>query len=282
MVTLDGTGLRALSWRRIRLPLVLAWLALGLVAVAVTAPGLLAGVSPTATDPVHGLSEPGGAHWFGTDQLGRDVYARVVYGARTSVLMGLGATTLAALAGAVLGLGAALGGRAADQVLMRFADILLGLPQLLLAMLVITVLGRGPVNITLAIAVAFTPAYARMARAEALVARRSGYVEAATALGLRRGVLVIRHIVPNALGPLLVLATVSFGTALIAASGLSFLGFGVRPPAPEWGAMLSEARDFLQTAWWLGLFPGVAVAGTVIAVNVAGRAAQQRFTKRSG
>jgi peptide/nickel transport system permease protein len=164
---------------------------------------------------------------------------------------------------------------------MRLADILLSLPQLMLALLVITVLGPGTVNTMLAIAIAFVPGYARIVRAEALVVRRSGYVEAAVGLGLRRSVLIVRHILPNALGPLLVLATVGFGTAIISASGLSFLGLGPQPPSPEWGAMLSDGRDYLSTAWWLGVFPGLAITLTVIAVNLVGRRAQARFTRRT-
>ena len=244
-------------------------------------PGVFTSASPIATDPVNALLPPSAAHWFGTDELGRDLFTRVVYGARPSLLIGLGATVLSVLGGAVVGVAAALGGRAADQVLMRLADITLSLPQLMLALLVITVLGPGTVNTMLAIAIAFVPGYARIVRAEALVVRRSGYVEAAVGLGQRRSLLIVRHVLPNALGPLLVLATVGFGTAIISASGLSFLGLGPQPPSPEWGAMLSDGRDYLSTAWWLGLFPGVAITFTVIAVNLIGRRAQARFTRRT-
>ncbi|GAB1820565.1 ABC transporter permease [Herbidospora sp. RD11066] len=264
-----------------RWPTALAWLALLPILVAAVAPELLTSASPILIDPIHALLPPGGDHWFGTDQLGRDQFTRVVYGARPSLLLGLGATALAVVAGALLGVAAALGGKAVDQVVTRLLDVLLSLPQLLLALLVITVLGGGVANVVLAIALAFTPGYARMVRTEAVVVRRSGYVEAARGLGLAPGVLVARHVLPNAVGPLLVLATVGFGTALIAGSGLSFLGFGVQPPAPEWGAMLSEGRDFLADAWWLGLFPGAAITLTVIAVNVLGRAAQRRYTRRT-
>ncbi|WP_436764416.1 ABC transporter permease [Streptosporangium sp. V21-05] len=260
---------------------VAAWAVLVPILVAAVVPEALTASSPITIDPVNALLPPGGEHWFGTDQLGRDLFTRVVHGALPSLLLGLGATCLAVAGGAVFGLAAALGGRVADQAVMRVADILLSLPQLLVALLVITVLGGGTANVVLAIAIAFTPGYARIVRAEALVVRRSGYVEAARGLGLRRSTLVARHILPNALGPLLVLATVGFGTALIAGSGLSFLGFGTQPPAPEWGAMLSEGRDFLETAWWIGVFPGAAITATVIAVNVIGRSAQRRFTRRT-
>jgi peptide/nickel transport system permease protein len=271
-------GRRPLTWRP---TLVAASAVLVLIALVALAPGLFTGASPIATDPVHALAAPGGAHWFGTDQLGRDLFARVLYGTRTSVLLGVGSTLLAIAGGAVLGLAAALGGRYADQALMRLADILLALPPILLALLAVTILGPGSANVMIAIAVAFSPGYARIVRAETLVVRRSGYVEAAIGLGLPRPLLIIRHVLPNALGPMLVLATVGFGSSLIAASGLSFLGLGPQPPSPEWGTMLSEGRNFLSTAWWIGIFPGAAITLTALVVNAVGRRAQARFTRRT-
>lgn len=252
-----------------------------LIVVVVIAPSLFTGHRPDATDPVHALQGPSGAHLFGTDQTGRDLFARVLYGARPSLLLGLGSTALALVGGTVLGLTAALGGQVVNQVLMRVTDILLALPDLLLALLVIAVLGSGTGNIMVAIGLAFVPVYGRMVRAEAMVVRNSGYVEAARGLGLRGRELMLRHILPNTLAPLLTLAVIGFGTALIAAAGLSFLGLGPQPPSPEWGAMLAAGRDFLQTAWWLGLFPGLAITSTVICVNVVGSHARDRFTRRS-
>ncbi|WTW99065.1 ABC transporter permease [Streptomycetaceae bacterium NBC_01309] len=263
--------------RRTRPGVILVAIALVILATAALFPGLFTDTSPTATDPVNALEGPSGAHWFGTDQLGRDTYTRVVFGARTSLLIGLGATAFAVAGGMVLGLAAALGGRVADNVLMRVADILLALPELLLALLIVTVLGTGTTNVMIAVALAAAPGYARLVRAEALVVRRSGYVEAAAVLGLPYRVVVARHVLPNAIGPLLVMGTIGFGTALINASGLSFLGLGAQPPSPEWGAMLSEGRNFLDTAWWIGVFPGAAVTVTVIAVNIAGHRARVRF-----
>ena len=269
--------------RRTAIPptVLLAGAVLLLILLVGVAPGLFTSTSPDAINPVGALQGPSAAHWFGTDQLGRDLFTRVLYGARPSLLLGFGSTVIAVAGGAVLGLAAALGGRVADQLLMRFSDILLSLPAVLLALMVIAILGPGTVNIMIAIGVAFIPGYGRLVRAEALVVRRSGYVEAAVALGLRRRALVLRHVLPNALAPLLTLAAVGFGSALISASGLSFLGLGPQPPSPEWGAMLSDGRDFLQSAWWIGVFPGAAVTVTVIAVNVVGRYAQDRFTRRT-
>ncbi|KLL10355.1 peptide ABC transporter permease [Protofrankia sp. BMG5.30] len=264
-----------------RVGVALAGALLVLLALVAIAPGLFTGRAPNETDLAQTMASPSGAHWFGTDQLGRDVFARVLHGARTSLLVGVGSTAFALLGGTVLGLAAALSGRVGDQVLMRFADVLLSLPSLLLALLAVTVLGTGTVNVMLAVAIAFVPGYARIVRAEALVVRRSGYVEAAVGLGLPRPVLVARHVLPNALGPLLVLGAVGFGTSVIYASGLSFLGLGAGPPSPEWGAMLSEGRSFLATAWWIGVFPGLAITVTVVAVNIVGRFAQRRFAGRT-
>ncbi|CUU58211.1 peptide/nickel transport system permease protein [Parafrankia irregularis] len=259
---------------------VVAAAVLALAAFVAAAPGLLTDAAPTDIDPVHALAGPGAGHWFGTDQLGRDVFTRVVYGARTSLLLGLAAIGLAVAGGVVLGLATALGGRGMKRILTWLTDVTLALPPVLLALLVVAVLGAGTANTVIAIAIALIPVYGRLVRTEAMLVLRSGYVEAAVGLGLRRGVVVARHVLPNALGPVLVLATVGFGTALMYASALSFLGLGSSPPSPEWGLMLSEGRDFLQTAWWTGVFPGAAITGTVIAVTVVGRYAQARFAGR--
>ncbi|MFI2211401.1 ABC transporter permease [Streptomyces sp. NPDC020141] len=258
----------------------LASAVLALAAVACAAPGLLTEVSPTAADPLAALLPPGPDHWFGTDQLGRDVYARVVHGARHSLLLGIGATALGVLAGLLIGLPSALLGRAADQVAMRGMDVLLALPELLLALLVIAVAGPGSMNALLAIAVASVPGYARLIRGQARVVRRAEYIAAATALGLRRRTVVLRHVVPNTLGPLVVPATLGVGTAVIAGSALSFLGIGPRPPAPEWGAMLSQGRDALQSAWWIAVFPGAAITVSVVAITVVGRRLHLRLEGR--
>jgi len=258
----------------------LAGAVLTLIVLAAALPGLLAGGSPTAIHPADALRGPGAGRWFGTDELGRDQFTRVVHGTRPSLLLGIGSTFVAIVGGAALGLLAGLGGRAADELLMRVADVALALPALLLALLVITVTGTGTVNVMAAVGLAFVPGYARVVRAEALIVRRSGYAEAGVTLGLPRAALVWRHIMPNALAPLLTLATVGFGTSLISASTLSFLGLGPRPPSPEWGAMLSQSRTELSTAWWMGLFPGVAVTLTVIVVTTVGRYLQRRFTRR--
>ncbi|MBP2707719.1 ABC transporter permease [Microbispora sp. RL4-1S] len=250
------------------------------LAVIVVAPGLVAHGSPDLADAVSALRPPGGGHPLGTDANGRDVFSRIVYGARPSVLAGLTATALAVTGGTAVGLLAALGGRVLDEIAMRVVDVLLSLPGLLLALLVIAVVGPGTLNAVLAIAAYTLPGYARLVRAQTMVIRRSGYVEAAVSLGLTRAGVIARHVLPNAVAPLLVVATIEVGTALVAASSLSFLGLGPRPPAPEWGAMLSAGRDYFSVAWWVALFPGLAITLTVLSVTVVGRHLRRRVEGR--
>ncbi|NAS26981.1 ABC transporter permease subunit [Herbidospora sp. NEAU-GS84] len=251
-----------------------------LLVVAALFPGLLAGGDPTATDPLATFLPPDSAHLFGTDQLGRDVFTRVVHGARHSLAIGAAATVGGLLIAVVWGLLAALSGRFGDAVLMRVADALLALPGLLLALLVVLITGKGVVGATLAVAVGIAPGFARVVRAQALVVRRSGYVEAAIGLGVPRPLVVLRHVLPNTFGPLLVLATVTLGVSISTGAALSYLGLGAQPPTPEWGAMLTESQGFLHLAWWAALFPGLMLVLTVIAVTVAGRHAQNRSEGR--
>jgi peptide/nickel transport system permease protein len=259
--------------------LVLAVAFFALVCVAALWPGLFAS-GPDTINPADALAGPSAAHLFGTDQLGRDTFARVVYGARYSLSLGLISATLAGAAGAVWGLAAALGGKVADEVAMRLADVFMSFPSILLALLVIVVLGPDTRNVVVAIAVSLAPGFARVVRVQAMVVRGSGYVTAAVALGVPRRLIMVRHIAPNVLLPLAVLVTMNVGTSIIAGSSLSFLGLGVQPPASEWGAMLSQSRDYLQNDWALAVFPGLAITLTVISVSVIGRHLQARFEGR--
>ena len=261
--------------------LILAGAFLALVCVAAAWPGLLASQAPNAINPAYALQNPGAAHLLGTDQLGRDSFARLVYGARYSLSLGLASTALAGLAGAGWGLIAALGGKVADEVSMRLADIFMSFPSILLALLVVAVLGPGPRNVTVAIAVSLAPGFARVVRVQGLVVKNSEYVTAATALGLRRRTVIARHIAPNVLSPLAVLVTMNVGASIIAGASLSFLGLGVQPPASEWGAMLAQSRDYLQNDWALAVFPGLAITLTVISIGVLGRELQARFEGRT-
>jgi peptide/nickel transport system permease protein len=267
--------------RRIPWPgTVLAALIVVFFALAAVWPELLAHRSPIETDFPAALLPPSSAHLFGTDQLGRDLWSRVVHGTRISLMIGLSATVLAAAGGLILGLLAAFGGRIADMIVMRVVDVLLSLPSFLLALLVVAVLGPGPVSAIPAITLASIPRYARLVRGQAIVVRRSEYVEAAISLGRSKMAIVLRHVLPNTLGPLVVVATVGIGSAITIGATLSFLGLGPQQPTPEWGAILANGRNFGLRAWWLMVFPGLAVTLTVIAFTVLGKHAQARAEGR--
>lgn len=250
-----------------------------LVLVAVIWPGLLAS-GPDTINPLDALQGPSAAHWFGTDQLGRDTFARVVYGARQSMFLGVGATLAAGAVGALWGFVAGLGGQVADEAAMRVADIFMSFPSTLMALLVVAILGPGERNVVIAIAVSLAPMFARVVRVQTLVVKDAPYVHAAVALGISRRAVIARHIVPNVVGPLLVLLTMNVGTSVLLGSSLSFLGLGPQAPTPEWGSMLSQAQNYLQADWALAVFPGLAVTLTVIAISVVGRDLQARFEGR--
>ncbi|WP_323075814.1 ABC transporter permease [Klebsiella variicola] len=250
-----------------------------LLVVAVFFPSLFTPYTPEQMDFSAILQPPDLRHWFGTDQLGRDVFTRVVYGTSLSLSIGVGATLIASAGGIVLGTLAGLAPRAVRQLLVRLLDIMLAFPDWLLALLAITVLGRGPENTLLAVGLAGIAGYARLVRAQVLQVRLSGYVQHAVALGEPPMVIILRHIVPNTLRPLLVLATVGIGYSILSASALSFLGLGVTPPTAEWGALLSEGRNFLDSAPWVSLLPASVVALSVIAITLLGRRVQTLIAK---
>ena len=260
---------------------IVASVVIGLVLVAAFIPWALTGQSPLQTDVGAALQGPGALHPFGTDQSGRDVFARVVHGARYSLLVGLGATAMALVSGIVIGVASGLAPRAIDGVLSRAIEILMAFPEFLIALVVIAVVGTGRSSIIVAVALAAVPAYARVARVQTLVVGRSSYVRSARALGVPPLVAIVRHVIPNTLGPLLVMATIGVGTAIVSAAGLSFLGLGPKPPTPEWGVILSEGRNFLATAWWIAVFPGLAITATVIATSTLGRYLQARSAGRT-
>lgn len=252
--------------------LLLAGLFVTLLVLASIEPSWLVHSDPLAASARDAFRAPNAAHWLGTDENGRDVLARLVHGARASLLMGVAATVIALVGGVLLGLAAGLGHRWLDAAIMRFIDVLLAFPDLLLALLIITFWGQGMLNAVIAIGIAGIPRFARMVRAQTLVVRRAPYVETALTLALPRLLVILRHVLPNAIKPILILATISVGGNIAAGASLSFLGFGAPPPAPEWGAMLSVGRNFLANAWWLVAAPGVAVTLTVVAITALGRA----------
>ncbi|WP_225725209.1 MULTISPECIES: ABC transporter permease [unclassified Nocardia] len=274
---------RRIILRTFRIPAGVAAAALVLVviAIAVIAPSLLTAHDPLAADPLAAQLPPGPRHWFGTDHLGRDVFTRVVNGARYSLLIGITAIAIAVVAGTALGLVAGLTRGPVDELITRFLDVVSAFPDLLLALVLISFTGPGTTNLICALGIASIPRFARVVRAQTLVVRESGYVEQARTFGLTRITLVRRHILPHAVAQVPILATIGLGTAILGAAGLSFLGMGPKPPAPEWGSMLAEGRNYLRNAWWIAVLPGVAVTATVVALSSLGRHWQRHYDGRS-
>ena len=243
---------------------------------ATVAPDLVATQDPNEIAPADAFQSPSLAHWFGTDESGRDVYSRVVAGTATSLLIGVTATAIGLALGLALGVLASFGGRIADFSVNRLVEVLFAFPGLLLALLVIVVYGPGPVTATVAVGLSTAPGYARIIRGQLVAIRSSQYVEAARVLGRSPARILSRHVLPNALIPLFVLATLGIGQAIVWAAALSYLGLGAQPPAAEWGAMLAAGRTYLATAWWMTVFPGLMIVGTTIATTVFGRALTRR------
>ncbi|AZZ49750.1 ABC transporter permease [Rathayibacter rathayi] len=261
---------RGASFVRIHPGEALAALFVALLLLAAVAPGLLAPADPLVVAPRDAFTPPGAAHLLGTDESGRDLLSRLIAGAGASLLIGVSATAIGLVLGAVLGVVAAFGGRFIDGVIGRVLEVLFAFPALLLALLVIVVTGPGVVPATIAVGLSTAPGYARILRTQLLGIRDSGYVEAARVLGHSPARILVRNVLPNTFGPLAVLATLGVGQAIVWASALSYLGLGAEPPAPEWGAMLSAGRTYLASAWWLTVFPGLAIVLTTIATTVLG------------
>lgn len=262
-------------WHR-RIEPVVAVCALFVLSVAVMAlvPGMIAPADPEKSRLSARLGPPSREHLMGTDEFGRDIFSRVVYGAQVSAKVGVVAVGIAALAGVTIGLVAGYAGGRIDLVAMRFVDLILAFPAILLALVMITVLRPSVESHMLAMGVVYAPRFARLARGGALAAKREAYVEAARAIGASDALIVWRHILPNISGPLLVQATITLPQAILAEASLSFLGLGIQPPTPAWGAMLSSGRRFMETAPWVTIFPGGAIAATALAVNFLGDALQ--------
>ncbi|AIR62199.1 ABC transporter permease [Klebsiella sp. Ap-873] len=257
------SGLRA----NIQPGLWLAWLTLIIVALWALFPALFTQWSPTEGVPGAQRLAPQAGHWLGTDQLGRDLYARIVWGASHSLSGALVAVALGLVVGTALGVLAGATGGKTEHALMRGVDVLLAIPGLLLSLSVIILLGFGTVNAAIAVGVTSIANFTRLARAEVVRIRHSDYVEAAVGSGGTFLQVLWRHILPNALTSVFAFAALQFGSAILALSTLSFLGYGTPPPTPEWGLLIAEGRNYLATAWWLSTFPGVVVVAVVLAVN---------------
>lgn len=247
---------------------------LGLAAIL---PHAVSATDPLAIAPREAFLGPCLSHPFGTDQSGRDIFARIVHGTRQSLFVGAGSTLLAMTIAIVLGLSAGLGGRLAERSIGGLIEVMFSFPVLILALLFSASFGGGLWPLIIATGIGSAPGYARMVYGQVLSVRRAGYVEAAQALGHSRARIIRRHILPNAMRPLIVTVTMGVGHAIIWASALSFLGLGARPPAPEWGTMLSMGRDFVANAWWLTFFPGLFIVLTMLSTTVIGRTIQRRL-----
>ena len=241
----------------------LAW-----VLVAIFAP-LVAPHDPLAIG-LGGRQPPGPDFWFGTDRLGRDIFSRVVFGARISLLVGVVSVAIGLVAGSALGLIAGYYGGRVDTLIMRVVDAMLALPGILLALVVIAALGPSLLNVMIAVGIGAIPQYARLARGSALSVRERPFVEAARAFGASDARIMVQHVLPGIAAPLIVLSTLQIGQAILVGSGLSFLGMGAQPPTPEWGAMTAYGRDYLDRSWWMSTFPGLAILSVVVAVNLLG------------
>ena len=242
-----------------------------LVLLAAVAAPLLVAHDPVQTDFAAGLKPPGTpGHPLGTDQLGRDLLARVLYGTRVALFIGICCVLLTALVGGLLGLLAGFFEGWLGTVLMRVADVQLSFPFILLALTINAIVGLGLRNIIVSLSVAGWVVYARVVRGEVLSVKERDFVHAAQALGLGRARLLFRHVLPNVAPSIVIVASLQFAQFIVAEAAISFLGFGVQPPTPAWGSMLSESRDYLYVAWWLAAFPGAALALTALGINLVG------------
>jgi peptide/nickel transport system permease protein len=255
---------------RVTLAVIVAYVA------AVLVLPLLINTSPSAIDFAHQLKGPSGRAWFGTDDLGRDLFVRVVLGARTSMLAAVVIVIPAAIIGIAIGTIAGFWGGFVDAVLMRFTDLVLAFPYLILALVVAAILGPSLPNAILSLVVVWWPSFARIARGLVVSIKENEFVTASRALGASRTRIILRDVLPHAWGPLQTKMLVDFGYAMIALASLSFIGLGAQPPSPELGALILQARDYVLDAWWYGVFPGLAVLVPVAALNVYGDARRDR------
>ena len=281
-ITTNRRGRRR-SWLRQLLANPVTMLSVAIVVIAI-AVGLLAPWlatdDPNFATPADRLSEPSAEHLLGTDALGRDVFSRLVYGARISLLIGIGVTLAAGTIGSILGLLSGYLDRL-DSPIMRTMDGLMAFPSILLAIAIMASLGPSTVNVFIALTVVYTPTIARLVRSTTLVIRQQTYIESARSIGLRDSEIMGRYIFPNGLSPLIVQCTFVVALAIISESSLSFLGAGVPPNQPTWGNMLRDGQSLLQQAWWLSVFPGTALFLLVLALNIVGDGLRDVFDPRS-
>ncbi|MDA3937762.1 MAG: ABC transporter permease [Spirochaetia bacterium] len=216
------------------------------------------------------LQTPGSDHWFGTDELGRDIFARIVYGTRISLFVGIISVSIALTLGGTLGAIAGYYGGKIDNIIMRFLDVLLAVPAVLLAITIVAALGASMLNLMIAVGVSNIPGFARVVRAAVLSVKDQEFIEAAKAIGAKDHTIILRHVLPNSMAPIIVFATLKVATAIMATASLSFLGLGIQPPTPEWGSMLAGGRSYIRDHMYIVLYPGMAIVLTVLSLNLIG------------
>lgn len=255
---------RRISWRLIGPLIVLLFWLIAAIGAQWIAPYPADGINPHDV-----LQAPSWAHLFGTDQLGRDVFSRVLYGAKDAVIIAIGSVGLGAGTGTLLGILAGYGDRVTAWLIMRITDILLSIPNIVIAMVVITILGDGVLDLMIAIAISEVPIFIRFARGNTLALRTLAYVEAAQAAGASRSRIILQHLLRNLVGTLVVLVVIDMGGSILAVAGLTFIGLGPPPPQPEWGAMITAAQSYIPQDWWMAVFPGLSIISAVLALNIA-------------
>lgn len=271
---------RALQ-RALRRPAAMAGLAIaGLFLLLVVAAPWLAPYDPYDQDLSSALEPPSLDHPFGADQYGRDVLSRVMFGTRTALLAIIAADGIALVVGSLMGLVAGFAGGATDSAIMRLVDVMLAFPYLLLALIIVAALGPSLTNSIIAIGIIYMPQYARLMRGQVIAVQGLDFVWAARAVGGGRLRVMLRHVLPNAYSPVLVMATLQSGSVVVETAGLSFLGLGAQPPSPDWGALLADGHSYFLSAWWIATFPGLAIFLVVLAFNLVGDALRDQLDPR--
>jgi peptide/nickel transport system permease protein len=268
-------------WRALRRPG--ARIGLGIAAlllVLTVAAPWIAPYDPYDQDLSSALSPPSLDHLFGADQYGRDIFSRVLYGTRTALIAIIVADGLAVVVGGAFGLIAGFAGGRVDTAVMRLTDVLLAFPYLLLALIIVAALGPSLTNSILAIGIIYTPQYARLMRGQVLAVQDADFVWAARSVGARPLRVMLRHVLPNSLSPVVVMATLQAGSVVVETAGLSFLGLGAQPPSPDWGALLADGHSYFLTAWWIATFPGLAIFVVVLGFNLVGDALRDQLDPR--
>ncbi len=258
-----------------------ALVVLAVVACALV-PDWIAPFDPTDTDSEAILQAPGGWHWLGTDHFGRDVLTLVIYGARESLLMGVCAVVVGLLVGGTAGLVAGYAGGLADLLVMRLIDIWMSVPEILLAIVIATALGASLTSTVLAIGMVSTPRYARVMRGQVIAIKSRPFIEASRAIGTSHAAILLRHVLPHTLSPMLVMAALGVAGAILAGASLGFIGLGVVDDRPDWSFLLSQGRNYLTVAWWFATFPALAITALVVSVNLLGDALRDRLDPHSG